>query len=142
MANQTTLTWLKILAGVVIFFGVYVALAAHPATAGLVAPVVDMIVWPINGAETFAASEARLISAIGGGVMAGWGVLLWLVATRLYAREPALAKSMILWSIGVWFVIDSIGSVAAGAPLNVLLNLTFPIAFAAAFLPSRQTANA
>ena len=32
---------------------------------------------------------------------------------------------MILTSVGIWFVLDSAGSIAAGAPLNVALNTVF-----------------
>ena len=125
MLGVSTTTWLKAAAAIVVGFGGLVALAAHPATAGPTVLLADLIFWPIDGTATFAAAETRVMSAIGGGLMAGWGVLLWLLAARLYPREPALARTMILTSVGVWFVVDGIGSVAAGAPLNVVLNAGF-----------------
>ena len=38
----------------------------------------------LDGAETLVASEARLLAAISGGVMVGWGVTLWLVVTFVF----------------------------------------------------------
>jgi hypothetical protein len=135
MQAQPTRFWLRSASAIVIGFGVLVALAAFPATAGPTLLLTDLIFWPFDGAQSLGAPETRLLCAIGGGLMAGWGVLLWLVATQLYPREPELARTMILYSTGTWFVIDSLGSIAAGAPLNALLNVGFLLAFV---LPLRR----
>ncbi len=106
-----------------------IALATYPATAGVTLFLTDLILWPIDSAQTLASPETRMLCAIIGGVMAGWGLMLWLVATRLYPREPALARTLILTSVGTWFVIDGIGSLLAGAPLNALFNVGFLLIF-------------
>lgn len=129
MHSQSTSKWLRAASALVVGFGVLVVLAAYPATAGLTMFLIDFILWPIDGAQSGATPELRLIFAISGGVMVGWGVMLWLIATRLYPREPQLARSMILWSVGVWFVVDSAASIVAGAPLNALLNTSFLLMF-------------
>ncbi len=67
--------------------------------------------------------------AIGGGVMTGWGIMLWMLATRLYPREPALARQLIVTSIVAWFIVDSAGSILSGAPLNALFNVSFLLIF-------------
>jgi hypothetical protein len=82
----------------------------------------DLIFWPLDGAEALAANEARLLAAISGGVMVGWGVMLWLVVTRLLPADPMLARTMLVWGMLAWFFVDSTGSLAAGAPINVALN--------------------
>jgi hypothetical protein len=61
--------------------------------------------------------------------------MIWLVAGRLYPRDPELARTLILASVAAWFVIDSLGSVAAGAPLNAVLNVVFLLVF---WLPLRR----
>jgi hypothetical protein len=86
-------------------------------------------IFSIDGAQDLAAPETRLISAIGGGVMAGWGVLLWMLSTQLFPRDPALAAKLIITSIVTWFVIDSTGSMLAGAPLNAAFNVSFLLVF-------------
>ena len=105
------------------------AAAAVPAMSGPVQFLADLIFFPLDGLQSVAAEETRLISAIGGGVMVGWGVMLWMVSTQLYPKEPVLAGKIIMTSIVVWFVIDSAGSVLAGAPLNALGNVSFLLIF-------------
>lgn len=139
MHSQTTSKWLRAASALVVGFGVLVVLAAHPATAGLTMFLIDFILWPIDGAQGGVTPELRLIFAISGGVLVGWGVMLWLIATRLYPREPQLARSMILWSVAVWFVVDSAASIVAGAPLNALLNTSFLLMFG---LPLWRTPDA
>ena len=125
MSSRATITWLKAASALIIGFGIITVSAATPATAGLARFLIDMIFWPIDGAQTLAAPETRLLCAIAGGLMAGWGAMLWLAATRLYSQAPELAGTMIMVSLGAWFIVDSLGSILAGAPLNALLNMGF-----------------
>lgn len=129
MSVHATQTWLKFAAAVTIGFGLLIGLAAHPATAGVVLFLVDLILWPVDGAQSLAAPETRMLCAIVGGIMVGWGLMMWLVVTRIYPRDPALARLLILTGIGTWFVIDSVGSLMAGAPLNALFNVGFLLLF-------------
>lgn len=138
MHGSSTVTWLKIASAVVVGFGILLLFAAYPATSAPVAVLSDLILWPVDGTQTLDAPETRLLSGILGGVMAGWGVLLWTVSTRLYPREPDLARTLTLTSIWVWFVVDGIGSTVAGAPLNVLLNVGFLALFVVPLWSSRK----
>jgi hypothetical protein len=61
--------------------------------------------------------------------MAGWGVLLWMLSTHLFPIDQALAAKLIIASIITWFVIDSTGSILAGAPLNAAFNVSFLLIF-------------
>ena len=129
MSEQFWITWLKAASAIVIGFGLMVAAAAHPSGAGLTMFFADILIWPFDGNPSEPDQITRLISAIGGGVMAGWGVLLWMMVTQVMPHQPEVARRMILISIIVWFVIDSTGSVVSGVPLNVAGNLIFLIAF-------------
>jgi hypothetical protein len=129
MNQEITLRWLKFGSGLTIFFGILVAAAATPIAAGPTQFLADLIFFPIDGAQDISPPETRLISAIGGGVMAGWGVLLWMLSTQLFPINQALAARLIITSIVTWFVIDSTGSIIAGAPLNAAFNLSFLLIF-------------
>jgi len=89
----------------------------------------DRILWPLDGADMETTAGMRLLSAIGGGVMFGWGVTLWYVAGPVLEADSGLAKRILTAGILSWFALDSVGSVIAGAPLNLLGNLLFLIAF-------------
>lgn len=137
MQHQSTLLWLKTGAGLVIAFGVVTALGAYPPTAGVLGFLVDMIKWPVDGTQSIATEEFRLLSAVSGGIMVGWGLLLWMVVDHLYAREPQLVRRMIMMSVGAWFVVDSFASVLAGASLNAVLNISFLVLFFVPLLVTR-----
>lgn len=132
MTQAQTLNWLKAASAIVIAFGLVMTLGAMPATSAPVALLVDLVFWPLDGQQRVSAPETRLLWAISGGILTGWGLLLWQLSTRLYPRDPRLARSLILTSISVWFVVDSLGSVLAGAPLNAAFNVGFLLLF---FIP-------
>ncbi|WP_421857649.1 hypothetical protein [Oricola sp.] len=125
MSENAAVTWLKYASGFIIATGILVAMASHPAASWPARVLADVIFWPVDGAQEIAARETRLLAAIGGGVMAGWGAMMWLTATRVYPKDPQLARLLIAEGALIWFAVDSIGSVAAGAPLNVIGNLGF-----------------
>lgn len=125
MQAQTRIVWLKVASDVVVLFGLLVVFASVSSTAAPVSFLADLIFWPMDGAQSVATETNHLFSAILGGVMTGWGVLLYLLTTRLYPQDPSLARLLITVSIGSWFFIDSLGSIAAGAPLNALFNVGF-----------------
>lgn len=129
MNNDARVRWLRIGAAVTVGFGLLVAVAAVPALSGPAALLLDLIYFPLDGAEATGAPADRLLSAIGGGVMVGWGTMLWIVAGEVYPDNPELGRRLILASVVTWFVIDSSMSVAAGAPLNVVGNLGFLLIF-------------
>lgn len=129
MQAHSTTAWLKTAVAIVIGFGIVIASAAYPPAAEATRFLTDLIFWPVDGAQSLASPEIRLLCAVTGGVMVGWGFLLWLLITRIYPRDPGLARTMILWSGGSWFVIDSAGSIIAGAPLNAVFNIGFLLLF-------------
>lgn len=125
MQAQTRIIWLKVASDVVVLFGILIAFASLPSTAAPALFLADLIFWPVDGVQAVTSETNRLLSAILGGVMVGWGLLLYLLTTRLYPRDPDLARLLITASIGTWFFVDSLGSIAAGASLNALFNLGF-----------------
>ena len=126
---QTRLRWLKAGAAITMAFGIIIGAAAIPALAGPTTWLFDLVIFPLDGAQSLGGTDVRLLSAICGGLLAGLGVMMWLVATEVFARDPVLGRSMILKSIFTWFVIDSSMSFAAGAPLNVVGNIGFLLIF-------------
>ena len=132
MQRQAVLRWLKLASLSVIGFGILGVLATLPALSGVARLFIDLAFWPVDGVPATPTPESRLLWAILNGIVIGWGVLLWQVTTRVYASTPDLGRTMILTSVGIWFVVDSAGSVAAGAPVNALMNVTFLLLF---FIP-------
>lgn len=129
MSLTTTGTVLKAAAVIVAGFGVVVALAAVPETAGPANLLADLVFWPLDGTPQIDTPAARLLAAISGGVLVGWAVTLWLITTHVLPMDAVAASSIIRRGIIAWFVVDSLGSIAAGAPLNAVLNIGFVALF-------------
>jgi hypothetical protein len=116
---------LRLAAAVTLATGLLLAVAALPATNLPVRLLTDLLIWPFDGGQGLAAPETRLPLAIGGGVMLGWGVMIWQLAGEPMQRAPETIRAIIRTSILAWFVVDSLASVAAGAALNVVANAVF-----------------
>ncbi|MEM9277336.1 MAG: hypothetical protein AAGA76_02040 [Pseudomonadota bacterium] len=142
MSQDNTVFWLKLGSGLVIAFGLLgIPGSLMPAT-GVNGLFVDLAFWPLDRSSGSNVPEARLLWAISGGILAGWGLMMWLLASRLYSKEPELVRTIILTSIGTWFVIDSTGSVLAGAPMNVVYNLGFLFLFVVPLWRKKETITA
>ncbi len=129
MSHEQRIIWLKAGSISVVAFGLLALLATIAATAGPMLFLVDLIFWPIDGTQSMASAETRLITGIAGGLMVGFGELLWLISTRVYAKDAGLGRRLILPGILGWFLVDSLGSILAGATLNAVFNTGFLAVF-------------
>jgi hypothetical protein len=130
MPVSTAIILLKTASAILMIgFGLVFALAAYPPLAGFVTLFTDVLFWPMDGTQSMAAPETRIMLAIGGGITLGWGVLVWQIASHLMPKQPVLAKSILLRSLLSWFVVDCLCSWLAGAPLNIAVNSVFLASF-------------
>ncbi len=129
MTVQTSMIWLRAACVITVVTGLICAMASHPATAGVWLWLFDLLKWPLDGDPAFFADDTRAVNAVLGGTMVGWGVLMYLLATpqRIQAL-PELPQLMLIGLIA-WFVVDCIGSLFAGLPGNLVLNIGFLVLF-------------
>lgn len=127
---------LRFAAGITIVTGLALAATSVPALNLPVRLLADLLIWPFDGAQSLAAAETRLAFAIGGGVMLGWGLMIWQLAGEPLERAPEAVRSLIRASVLAWFAVDSLGSIASGAALNLLPNFVFLALF---LLPMRRS---
>ena len=130
MSFTTRKLWLETASIILGLVGLVVCMSALPALSMPTRMLADVIFWPPDGTQSLVALETRLLAAIGGGVMLGWGATLWLLVRTLFAREPAVVKTIVMTGITIWFVTDSAASILAGAPVNAVLNVAFLLLFA------------
>lgn len=103
----------------------------------------DLAHQPLDGGQKITDDAARLLNAILGGVLAGFGVMTWLVADRVYRNDEDLGRSLIVIPLMSWFLVDGAGSVLAGAWFNAVLNTGFLMMFLAPlFWPASKKAQA
>lgn len=142
MYKDQTVFWLKAASATLIGFGVVFALSMFPVAQDVTLLFVDLVLWPIDGVQRLSAAETRLFCAISGGLTAGLGVMIWQMVSHLYPREPEMARTIILSGVGAWFVVDSTGSILAGAPGNALLNVVFLLMFVGPLWKSKRKSTA
>ena len=115
--------WLLITAFVIWSFGPVFFLGTMPATAEPARWTLDLLSWPLDGVQTFAAPDTRFLSALTGGFLLGWGIMILGLRTWVYDAAPEGVRRAVLTGVLAWFVLDSAGSIASGNPSNAFFNV-------------------
>ena len=115
--------WLAITAVVVGSFGPVFFLGTMAATAEPARWSLDLLSWPLNGSPDYDAYGTRFLSALTGGFLFGWGVMIWCLRMWVYDAAPEGVRRAVLTGVLAWFVLDSAGSIASGTTSNALFNV-------------------
>jgi hypothetical protein len=115
--------WLKITAFIVGSFGPVFFLGTMASTLEPARLTLDVLSWPIDGATTFASPDTRFLSAVTGGFLLGWGVMIWCLSSWVYDAAPEGVRRTALASLLSWFALDSAGSIASGNASNAAFNV-------------------
>jgi hypothetical protein len=125
MDKRISAIWLQVACAMAVATGLVAAAASFPATDRLWLFLFDLLKWPIDGNPSQFDLTTRAVNAVLGGVMVGWGTLMFLLVRNFLNNDFPLVRKLILVSIVAWFVVDSTGSFLAELPGNVLLNVSF-----------------
>jgi len=123
MTRKVHRFWLKITAIVVGSFGPIFFLGTMPSTSEPARWTLDFLSWPLNGLPSYAAPEMHFLSAVTGGFLFGWGVMIWCLSGRAYELAPEAVRRAVLAGLLAWFVLDSAGSIASGTAANAGFNV-------------------
>ena len=129
MSIDSRIRWLKFAAAVTVATGLTIAVAAVPVLAAPAEMLVALVVPGADAVHPLGTPTARTLAAVSGGVLVGWGVVLWMIADSILGTNPRLASRLVVASIVSWFAVDSAMSIAAGAWPNVILNCGFLVLF-------------
>ncbi|WP_293905935.1 hypothetical protein [Phenylobacterium sp.] len=122
MSHQFHKFWLKVTAIVVGSFGPIFFLGTMAPTLEPARLTLDILSWPIDGATTYASPDTRFLSALTGGFLMGWGVMIWCLSMWVYDAAPEGVRRSVLTGTIAWFLLDSAGSIASGTPSNAAFN--------------------
>ncbi len=122
MTHHGKTTWLKCAGLGLVLIGIFFSWVTSGAMSVLNEGFIDLAYWPFDGKQTYQADETKLLSGIAGGLTVGIGLAVWLVAIEVYSSDPARGRRIILTFMLGWFVVDSVGSILAGAWFNTVLN--------------------
>ena len=139
--------WLLITAIVIGSFGPVFALGSMESTSEFARWTLDFLSWPLDGAQTYAEPTTRFLSALTGGFLFGWGVMVLCLRQWVYDAAPEGVRRSVLAGVLAWFVLDSAGSWASGNPSNVFFNVIVlllcvgPLWWPAIDVPSHSTST-
>lgn len=131
--------WLKITAFVVGAFGPVFFLGTMSSTLEPARLTLDLLSWPLDGATTYASPDTRFLSALTGGFLLGWGIMIACLSFWVYDKAPEAVRKTVLTGILSWFFLDSAGSIASGNPSNAFFNvMVLLIAVGPLWRPARE----
>lgn len=125
--NRTALSTIKFASLITILTGAICLLGCNPSTQGPWLWLTDLIMWPLDGSPTTFKDESLILNAVLGGVMIGWGLLMFSLVFELESNPKITNK--LVGSLLVWFFSDSIASYFANVPGNIVLNIFFVLSF-------------
>jgi len=124
------------------------ALLIGPGFLMITAPVTGLTSWvnlfldfafqPFDGAQAIEGGAASLLNAILGGILIGFGAMIWMVSEHVFRADQALGRKLILTPLLAWFFTDSAGSILTGAWFNAVMNAVFLALFLIPLLAGRR----
>lgn len=93
------------------------------------------------GLAGIATAEAKLSTAIAGGIFAGLSAMLWLIAApAIAAGDRGVIRSVML-TLLTWFMVDSGASALGGNAANIIPNIAVLLLYLAPMLLVRHGAE-
>lgn len=123
MTHQFHKLWLKVAAVIIGSFGPVFFLGTMTTTVEPARLTLDLLSWPIDGVTTYSSPDTRFLSALTGGFLFGWGVMIWCLSVWVYDKAPEFVRRSLLVGVLAWFVLDSAGSIASGNSSNAVINV-------------------
>ncbi len=115
--------WLRITALGIGIFGPVCFLGTMPATDWIARAGMDFLAFPPDGGTAWDHPDTRFLSALTGGFLLGWGVMVWCLAAWVHPLAPELVRRSVLAGLVAWFLLDSAGSIASGTWPNAIINI-------------------
>jgi hypothetical protein len=126
-SRRTCLLWLRLASLITIGTGIIASLASHPDGDFIWRVLFDLLKGFDPLRATSFTPDNYATNAVLGGVMIGWGVMMFCLSSAPMFNEQM--RAIFSKSLLAWFICDSAGSYAAGLPGNVLLNVVFILMF-------------
>lgn len=143
MTPTRAATLIRLMGWGFIIFGIVFVTIAFPAFDGFAKSLSHFFDWTGQTVSDPLSRSARWFAAIMSGLSAGFGAFfVFLIAPLLAHKDNAVFQTVKrggLIAAGLWYIVDSAGSVAAGVPSNVVMNTLFLAAFAVPLILVKRT---
>ena len=133
---------IRLMAWGFIIFGIVFVSIAFPAFDSFAKKLSYLFDWTGQTNSSSLTRSARWFAAIMSGMSAGLGAFFAFIVAPLLSHNDRevfqTIKRGALIAAGLWYVVDSIGSVAAGVPSNVVMNTLFLAAYTVPLILVKQ----
>ncbi|WP_421810713.1 hypothetical protein [Flagellimonas sp.] len=122
MTKRIHKIWLKTSAIAISVYALLFSIGSIKSFRKPIEVVLDLSEWPLDRLQNYDASTTIFLSAILGGVMFGWAVLIWFLSD-IYEREPEPIRKAVVISLMTWFIIDGLSCILSGNISNSITNI-------------------
>ena len=129
MSPKTAAYVMRIVAWITLLSGIGIAAAVIPGLDIGFNIFLGVVIPGSEGMAALATTEARMTTAIVGGLFSGIGAMLLLIVAPAIEQGNRAIVLAATSTLLIWFAVDGIGSAFAGAPLNIVSNSIFLIAY-------------
>lgn len=123
MTHKVHKLWLKVTSVAIFAYAFLFSIGAIKMLEEPIRFVLDISNFPLDNVQNYNAPTTVFLSAIIGGVLAGWGIMIWLMSVWFYDKSPEQVRRIILIGILTWFFVDSIACIASGNFNNAITNV-------------------
>jgi formate/nitrite transporter FocA (FNT family) len=123
MTKRIHKLWLKVTAVAIFGYAFLFSLGTIKMFEEPIRFILDISSFPLDNAQNYDAPTTVFLSAIIGGVLAGWGVMIWLMSVWFYDKSPEEVRKTVLIGLLVWFFVDSFGCIISGDSNNAMTNV-------------------
>ncbi|MBI5960690.1 MAG: hypothetical protein HY866_18270 [Chloroflexi bacterium] len=112
--------WLVSISLLIVVFGVMMAVLGGTAAFDIIDNQINTVYWDVEGLDSDTEEFQQWVYGVMGATMAGWGVMMSLVARVPFQRKERWAWRATAYSVGLWFLIDSYVSLSTANYFNEL----------------------
>ena len=125
MSINTRAKFMMVIAITFFIYAILWGLAPYPSFNLPARLILDLADWPFDNLSTPLDQNTQWLSAIGAGLLAAISIFLGgIVVPAIKAKNTATINTTII-AMSTWYLIDSVGSVAAGVSSNVVFNTIY-----------------
>ena len=134
-------TWLVGVGVGLTAFGVAMALASGTVLFEPLYHLIDPAFWQAGPPDPGSVSFRAWAFGAWGATIAGWGVVIALLARDAFGRPERWAWWALAVGTGLWFVLDTVISIMHGVWFNVAINVVVSALVAVPLVATRSAAN-
>lgn len=141
MTLEVSRRWLTAMGFVVTMFGIVMAVTSATPLFEVFNRLIDPVFWNDGPPDPGTAAFRSWVYGAWGATLAGWGVAITLLAWNAIGNRERWPWWALAIGTSLWFLLDSVVSVAHGVTFNVAFNVVLLVLIGIPLVATRSTAT-